>query len=175
MFASIAHHALYDQSNTGGLNRDPCTCCHKPVFHMERLRIPVAGQPADLLLHRDCFRCAACARPLSLASFHCSADDGFRMTCHDHKPAERAREPAAANEPLQPRDSEGPGTARSAAPAAPLSAPLSVVTEVERLQHEASGVAPRAKRSPPRANTVRAKAARIVAIVKPRALSLIHI
>lgn len=78
-----------------GLNDEPCALCAAPVFQRERVRVPVRGLDVDLLIHRACFKCAACRRPLSLAKYACTpASEGAPhvMYCLDHDPD---RAPAA--------------------------------------------------------------------------------
>lgn len=54
------------------MNSEPCGRCGLEVFYMERVRVPVEGQSdehSSALVHRACFVCAACGRPLSLAAY----------------------------------------------------------------------------------------------------------
>lgn len=141
------------QRHAPALNRDPCTICTKSVFHSERARIPVEGLSTELLMHRDCFRCSRCRRPLSLASFYCCVEDGQipLLFCPDHKPRATAGMPAAGLAPI--------------ADASEAGRPLSVLTQVERLQQNLNVGPKRSPRSTPM-KAVRAKAARLVTIVK---------
>lgn len=104
--AAVEQQHMHDRTNLGsarGLNDEPCALCTKPVFQRDRVRVPVDGLDVDLLIHRACFKCDACSRPLSLGRYFCSSTEGGRaMHCFDHKPAAdplAAPETAAAQAP----------------------------------------------------------------------------
>ncbi|KAJ1635305.1 hypothetical protein T492DRAFT_967519 [Pavlovales sp. CCMP2436] len=135
MLAAVQQQVLHDRSNTGGLNQEPCATCRKPVFLMDRVRIPVDGHAHDLLLHRACFRCSTCSRPLALGGYFCAGQaDDFRMSCQDHAaPPDRAS-PAGHAAFMPARAPDRPSTggadeARAAAP--PAMAQLTVRREGE--------------------------------------------
>lgn len=106
MLAAAQHHVEMTRAQTGGLNTQPCALCAKAVFHTERVRVPHPDTDTPVLLHRECFRCARCRRPL--APSHYVWDQRStpgRLYCNEHRAL--ADEPISLEQPFEPSPRRG--------------------------------------------------------------------